>query len=94
MDILDPSLEETLKEFSQLDGAFLVRGNGIIMAAGACVQAPVQNIDAFSGLGTRHAAGAAISAATDALAVVLSQSTGNVSVYKGGRLILSLSRRN
>jgi DNA integrity scanning protein DisA with diadenylate cyclase activity/mannitol/fructose-specific phosphotransferase system IIA component (Ntr-type) len=94
MDILDPSLEETLKEFAQIDGAFLVRGDGIIMAAGACVQAPVPSLDAFSGLGTRHAAGAAISAATDALAVVLSQSTGTVSVYKGGKLILSLSQRN
>ncbi|MDA1044205.1 MAG: PTS sugar transporter subunit IIA, partial [Verrucomicrobia bacterium] len=34
MDILDPVLDETLKEFSQLDGAFLVRGDGIVMAAG------------------------------------------------------------
>jgi diadenylate cyclase len=94
MDILDPSLEETLKEFAQLDGAFLVRGDGIVMAAGACIQAPAQQFETFSGLGTRHAAGAAISAATNAVAVVLSQSTGTVSVFKGGRLILSLSQQN
>jgi len=94
MDILDPSLDETLKEFAQLDGAFLVRGDGVVMAAGACIQAPAHQFESFSGLGTRHAAGAAISAATNAVAVVLSQSTGAVSVYKGGRLILSLSRQN
>jgi len=94
MDILDPILDETLKEFSQLDGAFLVRADGIVMAAGACIQAPAYQSEACSGLGTRHAAGVAISAATDAVAVVLSQSTGAVSVYKGGRLILSLSQRD
>ncbi len=94
LDILDPSLDETLKEFAQLDGAFLVRGDGIVTAAGACIQAPAHQHEAFAGLGTRHAAGAAISAATEAVAVVLSQSTGAVSVFKGGRLILSLSQRN
>jgi diadenylate cyclase len=94
LDILDPSLDETLKEFAQLDGAFLVRGDGIVMAAGACIQAPSQEFETFSGLGTRHAAGAAISSTTNAVAVVLSQSTGTVSVYKGGRLILSLTQQN
>jgi DNA integrity scanning protein DisA with diadenylate cyclase activity/mannitol/fructose-specific phosphotransferase system IIA component (Ntr-type) len=94
MNILDPILDETLKEFSQLDGAFLVRGDGIVMAARACIQAPAHRSEAGSGLGTRHAAGLAITAATDAAAVVLSQSTGTVSVYKSGRLILSLSQRD
>ncbi len=32
--ILDPRLEETIKEFSAIDGAFIVRGDGVILAAG------------------------------------------------------------
>ena len=32
--ILDPSLEETVKEFSTIDGAFIIRGDGVIMSAG------------------------------------------------------------
>lgn len=90
--ILDPSLQETIKEFALLDGAFVVRGNGVVMSAGTCIQIGGIATEGVSGLGTRHAAGAAISRVTDALAVVLSQSTGTVSVYKSGRLILALSR--
>jgi DNA integrity scanning protein DisA with diadenylate cyclase activity len=90
--ILDPSLAETIKEFSLLDGAFVVRGDGEVMSAGVCVQIHTPADGSVSGLGTRHAAGVAISAATRALAIVLSQSTGTVSVYKSGRKILTLSR--
>ena len=32
--ILDPRLEETIKEFSAIDGAFIIRGDGVILAAG------------------------------------------------------------
>ncbi len=32
--ILDPRLEETIKEFSAIDGAFVIRGDGVILAAG------------------------------------------------------------
>ena len=90
--ILDPSLDETLKEFSVLDGAFLVRGNGEVMSAGCCIHITAPEDEAVSGLGTRHRAGVAISAVTEALAVVLSQSTGTVSVYKSGKQILALTR--
>lgn len=90
--ILDPSLAETLKEFALLDGAFVIRGNGEVMSAGACVQIQAPADELVSGLGTRHAAGMAISAATRTLAIVLSQSTGAVSVYKSGRRILTLTR--
>ncbi|MBV8382840.1 MAG: DNA integrity scanning protein DisA nucleotide-binding domain protein, partial [Planctomycetaceae bacterium] len=32
--ILDPRLEETIKEFSAIDGAFIIRGDGVILSAG------------------------------------------------------------
>ena len=45
-----------------------------------------------SGLGARHAAAAALSQITASLAVVVSQSTGRVSLFKGGGLVMSLGK--
>jgi DNA integrity scanning protein DisA with diadenylate cyclase activity len=90
--VLDPSLEETLKEFATIDGAFLVRGDGIVEAAGTYLRPDVAAEDLPSGLGARHAAAAGITSATAALAVVISQSTGRVSLFKAGRAILVLDR--
>ncbi len=33
--VLDPALDETVKELAALDGAFVIRGNGVIEAAAA-----------------------------------------------------------
>jgi diadenylate cyclase len=90
--ILDPSLEETLKEFATIDGAFLIRGDGIVEAAGTYLRPEVAAEDLPSGLGARHAAAAGITGASAALAVVISQSTGRVSLFKTGRAILVLDR--
>jgi DNA integrity scanning protein DisA with diadenylate cyclase activity len=88
--ILDPSLEETIKEFSTIDGAFIVRGDGVVLSAGAYLRTEKEVDGLPSGLGARHTAAGAVTAQTDTLAVVLSQSTGRVSLFKGGRMILSL----
>ena len=40
--ILDPRLEETIKEFSAIDGAFVIRGDGVILAAGRYLAAQKQ----------------------------------------------------
>ena len=90
--ILDPSLEETVKEFASIDGAFLVRGDGVILAAGACLHIDPDASRLSSGLGTRHVAGASITAHTNALSVVVSESTGAVTIFKGGRQILMLEK--
>jgi diadenylate cyclase len=90
--VLDPSLEETLKEFATIDGAFLIRGDGVVEAAGTYLRPDVAAEDLPSGLGARHAAAAGITSATAALAVVISQSTGRVSLFKAGRSILVLDR--
>ena len=45
-----------------------------------------------SGLGARHAAAAALSAFTSSLAVVVSQSTGSVTLFKGGGLVMSMEK--
>ena len=42
------------------------------------------------GLGTRHAAAAAISKSTKALAVVVSQSSGTVRLFQNGEVVLHI----
>jgi diadenylate cyclase len=90
--VLDPSLGETLKEFSTIDGAFVIRGDGVILSAGTFLRPERVAGGLQSGLGARHAAAAAITSGSAALAVVVSQSTGTVSLFRGGALVLSLER--
>jgi DNA integrity scanning protein DisA with diadenylate cyclase activity len=91
--ILDPRLEETIKEFSAIDGAFIVRGDGVILAAGRYL-APRGKLDQAlpHGLGTRHEAAASITATTGSIALCISQSTGTVSVFKGGSLVTDIPK--
>jgi DNA integrity scanning protein DisA with diadenylate cyclase activity len=88
--ILDPSLEETIKEFAKIDGAFIVKGDGAIEAAGVYIGTESRNGTLPPGLGARHAAASSITAVTKAIAVVLSESTKRVSVFKSGERYMVL----
>ncbi len=90
--ILDPMLKETLKEFSAIDGAFIVRADGVVLSAGRHLDAAFEGRDLLHGLGSRHLAAAGITAVTHALAVVVSESTGTVRIFKGGEVILELEK--
>ncbi|WP_165064888.1 DNA integrity scanning protein DisA nucleotide-binding domain protein [Paludisphaera rhizosphaerae] len=91
--ILDHRLEETIKEFSAIDGAYIVRGDGVVLCA-ARYLAPRGKLEEAlpQGLGTRHEAGAAITVTTDALSVCVSQSTGTVSIFRRGKMILDIQK--
>jgi hypothetical protein len=90
--LLDPDLEETVKEFSALDGAFVVRGDGVVLTAGTQLVPTAPHALLTGGLGTRHAAAAGITASTEAVALCVSQSTGTVAVFKSGRLLTDIHR--
>jgi diadenylate cyclase len=91
--ILDPRLEETIKEFSAIDGAFVIRGDGVILAAGRYLAARGKLDQSLPhGLGTRHEAAASITGSSEAVALCISQSTGTVSVFKAGRLITDIQK--
>ena len=49
--ILDHRLKETVKEFSSIDGAFIIREDGVILAAGRHLDASGENIEIPLGLG-------------------------------------------
>ncbi len=82
--ILNPFMDETVKEFSSIDGAFIIRGDGVVESAGALIQAATYNFALPSGLGSRHAAAAAISVAAECIALVVSSSTGQVALFRRG----------
>jgi DNA integrity scanning protein DisA with diadenylate cyclase activity/mannitol/fructose-specific phosphotransferase system IIA component (Ntr-type) len=82
--ILDPSLEETVKEFAKIDGAFIIRGNGAIATAGVYIGTEGRSVGLPPGLGARHAAALSITAVTEAISVAISESTRRVSVFKSG----------
>lgn len=90
--VLDPMLKETLKEFSAIDGAFIIREDGVVLSAGRHLDAAFEGRELLHGLGSRHLAAAGITAVTHALAVVVSESTGTVRIFKGGEVILELEK--
>ena len=85
--ILNPFMDETVKEYSSIDGAFIVRGDGVLLSAGSLIHAPDYQHELPSGLGTRHAAGAAISLAADCISIIVSASTGQVTLFRRGQLL-------
>lgn len=71
------------------DGAVVIRGNRL-MAAG-CLLPLSENPHLSRTLGTRHRAGLGMTESTDAVAVVVSEETGSISVARDGRLTRGLS---
>jgi DNA integrity scanning protein DisA with diadenylate cyclase activity len=90
--ILDPRLAETIKEFCAIDGAFLIRGDGVIEAAGAFLYPGFPHEELPMGLGARHAAAAGITAVTNSVAVTVSASTGTIRVFRKGRIVIEIER--
>jgi DNA integrity scanning protein DisA with diadenylate cyclase activity len=82
----NPDMRETLKELAQLDGGFVVGGDGTVLSGARYFEATTTQVDIPLGLGTRHLAGAAISKNTGAVAVVVSESS-LVRVFESGRII-------
>lgn len=72
------------------DGATLVRGDRVVAAS--VVLPLTDNISASSQLGTRHRAGIGVTEDSDALAVIVSEESGQIAVAHSGRLIRGLDQ--
>jgi DNA integrity scanning protein DisA with diadenylate cyclase activity len=90
--ILDPKLRETIREFSAIDGAFVIRDDGVVMAAGRHLNAALEEGDLPRGLGSRHVAAAGITAVTDTVAITISESDGTVRLFKGGAIVMEIEK--
>lgn len=82
-------LRGTVKELAQLDGAFVVSGNGIVVSACRYLHAVTPEIELPLGLGSRHIAAANMSATTKAVAVVVSESSV-VRLFCHGKLVAEI----
>jgi diadenylate cyclase len=91
--ILNPFMDETVKEFSSIDGAFIIRGDGVVESAGSLIQATDSTHELPSGLGSRHAAAAAISVKANCISIVVSSSTGQVTLFRRGVMLPLTEKR-
>ncbi|MEN9633133.1 MAG: hypothetical protein RL077_1537 [Verrucomicrobiota bacterium] len=91
--ILNPFMDETVKEFSSIDGAFIIRGDGVVESAGSLIQASDSTHELPSGLGSRHAAAAAISVMTNCISIVVSSSTSQVTLFRRGVMLPLTEKR-
>ena len=72
------------------DGAVIIQGERIIAAG--CTLPLSGNPDLDPALGTRHRAAVGLTEHADALVIVVSETTGQISLAQGGRLMRNLSR--
>ncbi len=88
--ITDPDLKETIKNFAQLDGAFVINNDGEILTAGTYINIDASDLDFPDGFGTKHRSVAALTKHTNSIGVVVSESGGKVRVMKKGRISIKV----
>lgn len=83
-------LESIFNKYSPLhDGAMIIRGENILAAG--CILPVTEKRDVPSRFGLRHRAAMGIAEKTDALAVIVSEETGDLSLADGEEFINKLS---
>ncbi|PSR06377.1 MAG: TIGR00159 family protein [Bacteroidetes bacterium SW_10_40_5] len=85
-------LESLFKKNSPLhDGAVIIAGNQV--KAASCILPVSENDEVPRELGMRHRSGLGISEQTDALAIIVSEENGGISVAMGGEFHLKVSNK-
>lgn len=90
--ILNPDLRETLREFAALDGAFVISADGYVLSAGTHLGAAAEEDTIPRGLGARHIAASGITSLTKAIAIVISESTGDLRIFKNGKILMEIEK--
>lgn len=89
--VTNPDLKENIKEFAQLDGAFVITGDGFIEASGRYITVDTSCVTLPNGMGTRHNSVAAITSVTNAVGIVVSQSGGGITIFKNGQILKKIT---
>jgi len=84
---------EIIKKFSFLDGAFVIDDNGHVVAACRYLTADA-SVNIPHGLGTRHQAVAAMTAATKARGITVSGEDGMIRVFVNGQLVAKIDPKS
>jgi len=85
-----PEVVESIKELAKLDGAIIISDDGVVDAAGRHLDTARITTKHLRGLGARHRAAAGISYKTEAVSVVVSESTGRITIFEKGRIVATL----
>lgn len=85
--INDVDVHNMIREFSRLDGAFIISGEGKILAASRYLESGNEGLSLPKGLGARHLSAAWMTKVTDAIAIVLAESDNMIRVFKNGELV-------
>lgn len=88
--ITNAGIRGNIKEFAQLDGAFIVTGKGIVEAAGRNLTADMSRVKIPEGLGSRHSSIAAITIVSESIGVVVSQSGGQITLFRNGTIVYTI----
>ena len=88
--LADPNVRETLKELAQLDGAFVVSDEGVVLSATRYIDTVSDSLNVPLGLGSRHLAAASVSHRTNAVAVAVSESS-MVRIFDDGELVSEIT---
>lgn len=88
--ITDSAFAGNIKEFAQLDGAFLITGDGVVEAAGRYITVDMSKVHLPRGLGSRHSSVAGITMVTRSIGVVVSQSGGMITLFRDGKIVYSI----
>lgn len=89
--VTEPDFSNNIKELSQLDGAFVVSGAGVVEAACRFLIADASMVNIPKGFGTKHFSVAAMTIATKAIGLVVSESGGRITIFKDGEIVGSFS---
>ncbi len=88
-DIKDPDNWESVREFAQLDGVFVIDSEGYIISAGRYLDIEGEIVLKY-GLGGRHIACASITKSTKSVAIVVSSSGGDITIFKDGEPVIEI----
>jgi DNA integrity scanning protein DisA with diadenylate cyclase activity len=88
--LAEPRVREGIKEIAQMDGAIIVSADGTVEAACRYLDCSAADVTLSKGLGARHWAAAAVSRATNAVAVTVSESNGTVRIFQNGEVVLRI----
>ena len=89
--ITNPDLKENIKALAQLDGAFVITGDGFVESVGRYITVDSSTVKLPPGMGTRHNSVAAITAVTKTVGIVVSQSGGGITVFRNGQIVKKIT---
>ena len=91
--LMNPEVRRALRAFTVLDGAFVLRDDGVVLAAGRYLSFEEKDARAAGAAARGTWPRRAVTRESKGIAIVVSQTSGTVRVFRGGRAVLELSPR-